>query len=979
MSTSAHFKLSDFPHKVLDPIATLTVPPTYATIKRAQRQLMTNAAAIPTLNGGGAHGHMALTLTALAYADISDVPFVIPVAPPANPPPGATQPQITENNRIHQRDADIYNLYVAVNNALRQQLLDAVPRIYVRALAHPMFEFSNVTCLDLLSHLWTKYGTIKPAELQKNFQSMYTPWNTTEPLESVFLQLDEAIAFSIDGNDPISEAAAVRAGYEVIAHSGLLPLDCKEWRKLPTAAHTLAHFQQHFSLADDDRRLTATTGSLGYANVLAAAPSLAPATTSDTLSLPFSALSVSQTSVSSPDMTYCWTHGTSKNRRHTSATCKNKAPGHRDDATATNTLGGSTKERGTATPMVNSSNTDSLNHITRLNSSVVPSPPSPHTSAIADTGCTGHYITVNCPHTHKRPASPSLAVRVPNGAVLRSSHIATLALPGFSPSACQAHIFPGLTSHPLISIGQLCDDGCTATFSATRLEIHRDTTLLLSGTRAPTTGLWHLDLTPAKPPATAHALVPNTPLADRIAFVHASLFSPAISTWCQALDSGHLATFPALSSRQVRKYPPHSPAMVKGHLDQQRANLRSTKLPPVGSPITTEPPAAAVPDLDPPDAHPVTRTHHVFVAHQRVTGQIYTDQPGRFLTPSSAGHNDMLVLYDYDSNAIHVELMKNKSGPEILAAYKRAHALLTQRGLRPQLQRLDNEASAALQSFMSSEHVDFQLAPPHLHRRNAAERAIRTFKNHFIAGLCTTNPDFPLHLWDRLLPQALITLNLLRRSRINPKLSAHAQLHGAFDYNRTPLAPPGTRVLVHVKPAVRETWAPHAVEGWYLGPALNHYRCHRVWITETRAERVADTLSWFPTRIPMPAASSTDRALAAARDLVHALQNPSPASPFAPLDATQHQALTDLATLFATVAAPADDVPAPAPVPPVRPPAPTTPLAQVRFAVPLVTAKHAPALPRPFRGCPPWPPITLAPATPAVAAAKHAHNRQPQP
>jgi hypothetical protein len=23
----------------------------------------------------------------------------------------------------------------------------------------------------------------------------------------------------------------------------------------------------------------------------------------------------------------------------------------------------------------------------------------------------------------------------------------------------------------------------------------------------------------------------------------------------------------------------------------------------------------------------------------------------------------MLVLYDYDSNAIHVELMKNKSGP----------------------------------------------------------------------------------------------------------------------------------------------------------------------------------------------------------------------------------------------------------------------------------------------------------------------------
>jgi hypothetical protein len=191
----------------------------------------------------------------------------------------------------------------------------------------------------------------------------------------------------------------------------------------------------------------------------------------------------------------------------------------------------------------------------------------------------------------------------------------------------------------------------------------------------------------------------------------------------------------------------------------------------------------------------------------------------------------MLVLYDYNSNAIHVELMRNKSGPEILAAYKRAHALFTQRGLRPQLQRLDNEASTALQSFMTSEHVDFQLAPPppHLHRRNAAERAIRTFKNHFIAGLCTTNPDFPLHLWDRLLPQALITLNLLCRSRINPKLSAHAQLHGAFDYKRTPLAPPGTRVLVHVKPAACKTWAPHAVEGWSASIILQATRARWLW------------------------------------------------------------------------------------------------------------------------------------------------------
>jgi hypothetical protein len=60
-----------------------------------------------------------------------------------------------------------------------------------------------------------------------------------------------------------------------------------------------------------------------------------------------------------------------------------------------------------------------------------------------------------------------------------------------------------------------------------------------------------------------------------------------------------------------------------------------------------------------------------------------------------------------------------------------------------------------------------------------------------------------LFLWDNLVKQANITLNLLRASCLNPKLSAYAQLHGSFDFNRTPLAPPGTKVVIHVKPDKR--------------------------------------------------------------------------------------------------------------------------------------------------------------------------------
>ena len=99
----------------------------------------------------------------------------------------------------------------------------------------------------------------------------------------------------------------------------------------------------------------------------------------------------------------------------------------------------------------------------------------------------------------------------------------------------------------------------------------------------------------------------------------------------------------------------------------------------------------------------------------------------------------MLIVYDYDSNMILAEPMKSRSGAEYLAAYQKIHSLLTSRGLKPQMQNLDNEASTALQQFMHEEAIDYQLAPPHVHRTNAAERAICTFKNHFIAGLNSTD------------------------------------------------------------------------------------------------------------------------------------------------------------------------------------------------------------------------------------------------
>ncbi len=155
-------------------------------------------------------------------------------------------------------------------------------------------------------------------------------------------------------------------------------------------------------------------------------------------------------------------------------------------------------------------------------------------------------------------------------------------------------------------------------------------------------------------------------------------------------------------------------------------------------------------------------------------------------------------------------------------------------------------------SALTKHRIIYQLVPPHVHRRNAAERAIQTFKNHFLAGLASTDSTFPISEWDRLLPQAQLTLNLLRNSRVNPKLSSHAYLFGNFNFNASPLAPPGIKIAIHKKPSQRSSWSYLATEGFYVGPSMNHYRCMRCYLPDTRTEIDSDTLQFIPTSVPVP-------------------------------------------------------------------------------------------------------------------------------
>ena len=161
-----------------------------------------------------------------------------------------------------------------------------------------------------------------------------------------------------------------------------------------------------------------------------------------------------------------------------------------------------------------------------------------------------------------------------------------------------------------------------------------------------------------------------------------------------------------------------------------------------------------------------------------------------------------------------------------------------------------------------------------MYRRNAAERAIQTSKDHLLSGLVACHSQFPITKWDRLLQQAKVTLNLLRTSRVNPKLSAHSFINGPFDFNAAPIAPPGSKVVIHKKSDSRNSWDYRGKTGWYIGPAMHHYRCVHCYVPSTHAEITADTVKFLPEKIPFPQATMESYLKQAVSDIITILKQP---------------------------------------------------------------------------------------------------------
>ena len=474
------------------------------------------------------------------------------------------------------------------------------------------------------------------------------------------------------------------------------------------------------------------------------------------------------------------------------------------------------------------------------------SSPAATIDAAVDSAASNNYFPIDFNGGHHQNVGGD-PVGTAGGIVMRSVATDRFQLAGAPAGALDCKKFLEVTL-PLISVGRLCIHGLMVAFNKQGVYVFdQHGTVIAKGRRDPIRNLYLIPV-PVQTTITQHR--------QRVACVHqateqlsyevaANAYEirviPALitylhgcagfipkPTWIAGINAGFYDGWPGLTAARVRLHLQKSEHTVMGHLKMVSQGLRST-------------------------SRPRSKRHPVGVAvvEQReidteLRNHIGMDLPGRYPQTSTTGHKYIFVMYDYDTGYIKPVAMKSREMSEMLRCFDECYTMFKKAGYTAELIRLDNEVSRRLIDCIEAHKLDYQLVPPGDHRTSYTERAIQCLKNHLISMRSGADPTFKARDWDLMLPQAEITLNISRKSKINPKLSAYHAIHGTFNFNKSPLAPFGMKVIVHDRPDERCSWDDHGSRGFYVGPAIKHYRCYRCVMVKTKAIRISNTVEFFP-------------------------------------------------------------------------------------------------------------------------------------
>ena len=473
-------------------------------------------------------------------------------------------------------------------------------------------------------------------------------------------------------------------------------------------------------------------------------------------------------------------------------------------------------------------------------------------------------------------------VHTAGGTTLHATNTGFLSTRALTKGAREAIVVPGMSQPALMSVSTLANNGYTTIFLPGNdgAKVYHANDVVISSTKPPALqgcrderGLWMVpiidgttQLTPSLDDAETAMNVYELPSTKEVVrFLHAALGHPVQATLLTAAKHGNLVTLPGMTPQNILRHFPESDETQKGHMKQTKQGVRSTKVLDEDAMLRV----TQAPGIKHKDVY-----LKVFDATKK---QMYSDQTGKFPITSARGHKYIMVAVELDGNYIDAEPLQSRNAKSLIKAYQAIFQRWKSTGvILPNWHILDNEAPEDLKQAIRDNKCRVELTPADQHRRNAAERAIQTFKGHLISVLAGVADGFPINQWDELLPQTILTLNLLRQSNVAPNISAYAYHHGSFDYNRMPIAPMGCAVQFHIKPGRRKTFGEHSADGFYLKTSAEHYRTHVVFCKKTRAKRLADTVFFKHKYITQPTVTPADaivNAFTKLQDAINGLQH----------------------------------------------------------------------------------------------------------
>ena len=147
-------------------------------------------------------------------------------------------------------------------------------------------------------------------------------------------------------------------------------------------------------------------------------------------------------------------------------------------------------------------------------------------TAKGDSAASNHFMTEQDEHILKdvQPIQP-LSITLPDSTNIDGTRKGNLPIPHLSKSGSDATVVPRLTNSSLISLGQLCDDGCIVRLDKKHLLATKNKKYVLHGTRNPHDRLWDIHLPTHSTPTTTLQPLTNVSVTAK----HAGLYhSPTL-------------------------------------------------------------------------------------------------------------------------------------------------------------------------------------------------------------------------------------------------------------------------------------------------------------------------------------------------------------------------------------------------------------------------------------------------------------------